>query len=456
MNNFQTMVWAEKNFGNIKLFNKRKINRVIQIAARLAEGKGNSLARLFDSWYDTKATYKLLKEPVMTPEIIQNTHRQLTYENILNWSGDVLAIEDTSEFEWNGKNPIEGLGPIGSGRETDQGFILHTTLAIGINNANPSLKLLGIPFQQYYIRPSKREKEKKRAYTTDPIETDLWREVIKSKALPSSNKVIRVCDRNADIYEVLTETKIYGCKHIIRLNHNRKVVESAEKPIKDLMQELESMGTTTIEKRMQGGAKKQNVVLNINWLEVSMRSPARPGSGIGKLPNLEETVIHVWGTNPETDEAIEWFLYTDIEINTLKDAIKVAQYYAIRWVIEDYHKTLKSGLKAENLQLETAHGIFAAIAIMSVVALRIVDLREKLRINPEAPASESGLDPLELKILEKYLKRKLETIKCVALAIGRLGGHQNRRSDGMPGLLSLWWGMSRFLNIMEGVRILVD
>ena len=52
-----------------------------------------------------------------------------------------------------------------------------------------------------------------------------------------------------------------------------------------------------------------------------------------------------------------------------------------------------------------------------------------------------------------YLKRDLKTVKCVALAIGRLGGHQNRKSDGMPGVLSLWWGMSRFLGIMEGFHL---
>ena len=93
---------------------------------------------------------------------------------------------------------------------------------------------------------------------------------------------------------------------------------------------------------------------------------------------------------------------------------------------------------------------------MSVTALRILNLREKLRMNSDAPAENSGLDELELKLLGKYLKRELKTVKCVALAIGRLGGHQNRRGDGMPGLLSLWWGMTRFLNMMEGVRLAMN
>ena len=450
MNHQSTYEWAIKNFGCARLFNKKKVKRLVGIAARLAEAKGTSLARLFDSWYDTKATYHLLKQAVMTPDCIQNPHRKITYQNIENWKGDVLAIEDSSEFEWNHKEPITGLGPVGSGRACDQGFILHSTLAIGVKD-NGGLEILGLPFQQYYVRPPIREERKRRGKTNEFIETDLWSNVLKEQALPANKKVIRVCDRAADIYEVFAETKEYGCSHIIRLKHDRAVLPECTH-IKSLMRDLESMGQTQIEKRIKNRTKSEIIKLNMNWKTVSIRAPERPGLGKSKLPPFEETVVHVWGKS-ENGEEIEWFLYTDIEVNSLEDAIKVVQYYSLRWTIEIYHKILKTGLRAEDLQLETAHAIFAAISIMSIVGLRILDLRERLRMNPDAPANESGLNELELKILGKYLKRDLKTVRCVALAIGRLGGHQNRKSDGMPGVLSLWWGMSRFLGIMEGVYL---
>jgi len=98
MNSFANLCWAQKNFKNIPVYHRKKEERVIKIATKLAEGKGTSLARLFDSWYDTKATYKLLREPIMTPDAIQHTHRKLTFEKIANWKGDVLAIEDASEL----------------------------------------------------------------------------------------------------------------------------------------------------------------------------------------------------------------------------------------------------------------------------------------------------------------------------------------------------------------------
>lgn len=450
---YDTQEWALKNFGKARLFNKKKVKRLVEIATRLAEAKGTSLAHLFDRWYDTKATYHLLRQRIMTPNCIQNPHREIALQSIENWAGDVLAIEDASEFEWNHKEPIEGLGPIGSGRNCDQGFILHSTLAIGVAPSG-GLKVLGLPFQQYYVRPAGPPVRRTRASSKESLETDLWRNVIKEKAIPAASKIIRVCDRAADIYEVLSETKEYGCRHIIRLKHDRVVLPEGSK-IKSLMTDLESMGQTQVEKRIKDGTKSEVIKLDMNWETVSIRAPTRPGFSRGKLPELQVTVVHVWGES-ENGDKIEWFLYTDLEINSVEDAVKIVQYYALRWIIEIYHKILKTGLRAENLQLETAHALFAAISIMSIVGLRLLDLRERLRINPEAPAKESGLNELELRVLGKYLKRDLKTVKCVALAIGRLGGHQNRKSDGMPGILSLWWGLSRFLGIMEGVLLMTN
>jgi hypothetical protein len=339
-NKSRTLIWAEENFGDVQLYDKRRTKRLANIACRLAENKGSSLARLFDGWYDTKATYNLLKLNVMTPNTIQSRHRQLTMKSMLNWPTDVLAIEDSSELEWNHHQKIEGLGPIGSGRKSDQGFILHSTLAVGVveKDDNCFFKILGLPFQQYYIRPPKREKKQKRSHTNEPLETDLWREVIKQKAIPANSKIIRVWDRAADIYEVMQETIEYGCKHIIRLKHDRQVIEPQENiQIKLLMQQTLSFGETTIEKRGREGTKKRKIILQLNWEKVSLRAPARPGFYAGELPALEETIVHLWGTDQETDELIEWFLYTDLPVNSLQDAIKIAQYYACRWMIEIFH-----------------------------------------------------------------------------------------------------------------------
>ena len=122
-------------------------------------------------------------------------------------------------------------------------------------------------------------------------------------------------------------------------------------------------------------------------------------------------------------------------------------------MIEEYHKAIKTGLGAERLQLESAERLFAAIAIMSVVALRLIELRERLRRHPDAEAAQAGLSPLELEVLRARSGRPLRTVREVALAIGRLGGHLNRTSDGLPGWQTLWHGMNTLHALVEGVLI---
>ena len=151
--------------------------------------------------------------------------------------------------------------------------------------------------------------------------------------------------------------------------------------------------------------------------------------------------------------APEWIRLTDWPVTNYAEALAVALVYATRWLIEEFHKALKTGTKAEDLQLETAERLFAAIAIKSVVALRLLDLRERLRLAPDAPAEEAGLSELELTVLGQFLNRRLKTVRDVALAIGRLGGHLNRKRDGLPGWLTLLRGMTKLNDLVEGARI---
>ena len=138
---------------------------------------------------------------------------------------------------------------------------------------------------------------------------------------------------------------------------------------------------------------------------------------------------------------------------TFAQAPECALQYASRWLIEEFHKALKTGLGVERLQLESAERLLAAAAIMSGVALRLVGLREQVRTVPQAPAEAAGLDKLTLEVLRTATHRPLQTVAEVALAIGRLGGHLNRAQDGLPGWQSLWQGLKKLDLLVIGVRL---
>src|SRR5438552_19212384 len=90
---------------------------------------------------------------------------------------------------------------------------------------------------------------------------------------------------------------------------------------------------------------------------------------------------------------------------------------------------------------------------MSFVALRLLDLREFGRMVPEAPAPVTGLSDLESELLSVAVNRTLTTVASVLLALGRLGGHMNRRGDGMPGWITMWRGMKTLRLLVRGAEL---
>jgi hypothetical protein len=111
---------------------------------------------------------------------------------------------------------------------------------------------------------------------------------------------------------------------------------------------------------------------------------------------------------------LEWLWLCDAKIESFEQARACALPYATRWLSAEFHKALKSGVGAERLQLETAEGLCAAVALMRVVALRLIDLREHVRRTPERPAAEAWLDPLEREIWRTRTGSKISTVREVA------------------------------------------
>ncbi len=77
----------------------------------------------------------------------------------------------------------------------------------------------------------------------------------------------------------------------------------------------------------------------------------------------------------QQQQPLEWILLTDREIGTSFEAAhEVARWYSTRWLVEEFHKALKSGLGAQKLQLEEAGRGYLRPAIalmMSIVAVRL-------------------------------------------------------------------------------------
>lgn len=462
-----TDLWTKQHFTEAFATDIRRSKRIVKIAERLARLPGKSIPQFCETKYDIKATYELLKHPESTPNALQRGHKNLTQQTIQNLPGTYLLIEDTSDIIFSGRRQIQGLGPVGEAESVLKGFLLHTVLAVKYPPKDSMVEkygkrlpveIIGIADQQYHVREAVKKVRKSRQFVTRERESDLWLKSQENigKRLDNENiKWISVCDRGADIYEYMIDSSNNNRNYIVRAKHDRILVPntSNSKTLFEHARNLPESGTFELELRGRPGQAARTVVLSLSYGNVEIRAPQRPGSRAGSLPPIKNTVVYVVEKNPSSQDPLEWVLLTDMNVSNFDEAYQIAEWYSSRWIIEDYHKALKSGMKIEELQLDTQHSLFAAISIMAVVALRLVELREIIRLNSAAPSSKLGLDEIELSILEKATKKKLKTVKEVGLAIGRLGGHIGRKSDGMPGMTTLWKGYTRLKDMAEGVRL---
>lgn len=460
--------WTTAHFGGLDLGHVARNRRAVVIAEAFARHPGASIPQLFRRKPDVKAAYTFFEHPDVDPDALQQQHRALV-RHAASEAGLVLLIEDGTEVSYSHRSKrIEGLGSIGQGLAHHQGFGLHTTLAaegpdgkiLDEHGQRQRVRLLGTADQQVIIRPWPPERsgpnKESKARKGEDRETQVWeRATARIGPAPAGVRWEWIADREADFYENLFESQRFGHGYTIRAKHNRALVDAVGgEKLFDRIRAKASLGEYEIELRARPKQPARTAVVCVSTCQVQIQSPQRPGGGPGTRPPIACSVVRVWeATPPDGVEPIEWILLCDGEVEDFTQARERIARYATRWIIEEYHKALKTGLGAERLQFDQGASIIAVVAVMSVVALRLVELREHVRREAEAPASASGLSELEIEILSRRLKRELATVRDVALAIGRLGGHMNRKSDGMPGWITLWRGMHELHLLVEGVRL---
>ena len=438
--------WAATHFGGCWLGHKSRDRRLVSYATALAEQPGKLMPELFSKKYDIEATYSLLRHREATPDRIQATHRRLV-KSELKTPGRFLLIEDTMFVSYtHRKKPVEGLGPIGDSEEGRQGFMLHSVLAVraplpaepDATGRRPPVMILGLLDQQYLVRSPRPDAKSKqtisRQRTERDRESDRWlessRRIGPAPADPET-RWVRIADREADIYEYIIECKKRNHGFLIRVSQDRIILDPANNQrlglIFDQMHGVEPLGGLYLDLRTRPehdghkGYKARRARLLVSCSAVRIQSPERPGHAAGTNEPIDCWCVRVWEPDPpEGVERLEWVLYTDQKIETFAEAIGSVMDYGSRFLIEEFHKGTKTGLKIEKLQLDKANRIFAAVAVMSIVALRLLDIRELGKALPDAPATLTGLNPLELEILSLAVNRTLTTVASVLLALVRV------------------------------------
>jgi Transposase DDE domain len=191
----------------------------------------------------------------------------------------------------------------------------------------------------------------------------------------------------------------------------------------------------------------------LSFAATSVELPRTSDSRAVSSASSPLNVIHVFEPKPPPGQpAVEWFLLTNLPVDTPEEIAFAVDCYRGRWTIEEFFKALKTGCQYERRQLESATSLLNALAILAPVAWRLLLLRHLARGDDKSQAI-SALTPKQLEVLRAVSRRPLPrrpSAKEAMLAVASLGGHL--KSNGDPGWLVLGRGLHDLLLLELGWR----
>jgi len=447
--------WCREELSAVHLGDHRLDERLVVTAQHLLKQPTAPINKACDDWADTKAAYRLFGNDNVTADRILAPHRSRTHERLAKLPL-VLAVQDTSYMNYSHHPDTKGLGSIGGvGQHSVKGLAMHSTMAF-----TPQGLPLGLLDQKIWARPPQLPAEE-RGYKKQAIELKESYRWLQSLRAANQANVVTVCDREADIFEFLLEAQTIGANYLIRAGQDRMLArEGAEAEpcsLWDFMGLMPRMAEQTVAVAERPGTPARLATVGVHHAKVNIKPPANRKKSRGQGAFAPITTYAVWVMEidpPAGVDPLEWMLLTNVPVITTADAIERINWYKIRWGIETYHKVLKSGFRVEDCRLSTAERLVRYLALTCVVAFRVFWLTYLNRHSPESPCT-SALAQHEWQALYCKINKTTElpatepTVRQAVRWIAQLGGFLARKSDGEPGVMTIWRGWQRLADIAD-------
>jgi hypothetical protein len=409
------------------------------------------------SWADLKAAYRLFDCDEVTFDAIAQPHWKQTTAVP---AGRYLVLGDTTEIDFGYRRDIEGLRPIGNGSR--RGFLLHNALMVEAE----SKTLLGVAGQKIHYRRAAPKKESRSQRSKRDRESLVWGNVIDQIGPPADGvELVHVFDRGADDFEVFCHLLQNGGNWVVRAASMQRWIATADGEsctVKQHLSTLSLAGTYELDIRTRPRQPARIAKLEVRIGELRMPIPRHKTPYVKALNPEPIPMSVVWVREVETRRGvrpIEWVLFTSLPVDTFGDAWTVVEYYECRWLIEEYHKALKTGCSVQDRLLRHADRLEGMVGLMSVVAVRLLQLKSVAYNDPERPARQV-VPTLWLQML-KAARKKLPRVHDLTVyqfyrEIAKLGGFLGRRSDGEPGWITIWRGWEKLNTMVQAAELAIN
>ena len=439
--------WAEREYGRTGHTDGRVRRRIVDMGRSWLKNMGEDLPVIFPTKAEQKAAYRLLSNPGISMEHVLEPHFEATADRC-RAEPVVLALQDTTALNYSGLEATTGLDGIGGGGKGSVGILAHAGLAVTAEGRPLGLFAMDAAFREDPEEDSRRWVE------------GLGRARELAAACPDT-RVVSVCDREGDFWDLLAHAVDDGDALLVRASRSaqqRVTVPGGGKAcLWEHVAARPPVATTELTIPAAGGprARKERVArLEIRTAEVWI-VPPRWDRGADPLPMF---AVSATETGADGDDPLQWLLLTtERPAEGEADAVHAATvlgWYRLRWTIETWFRTLKTGTRIKDRRLDSADDLRKCLAFDAVTAVHVADITVLARERPETPATEAFPEE-DVDLLHTMLESQghrdvvrmpagqVPDIRAVVIDLGRLvGSHPNPRQP-LPGTKKVWQGLER-------------
>jgi len=445
--------WAEGEFGSASLGDRRRVDRLVKMAAQAARHPDGKISSVFESDAERQGAYDFLEGKVDAASLVDSM-AQATFERA-NDDRFVYVAVDGSSVSVVDRAMDKDLGSLGSRNQNGRGMKVMGALAISSRGVT-----LGLTALEWWARSTKRMKRSgNRPHRAR--ETKYWIDAIEHTAerrnrAGSSATLWFQLDREGDGGVTLRSLASSGHEYTVRSSHDRRLRDegSRRRYIRQILRKTPALGALCFDARESDG-RVRSVIAEISFAHVTLRLHDHWTKVVRYLDVTAVRVKEI-GRAPNR---VEWTLLTNHAVIDFASACDVVFGYRQRWRIEEFHRAWKSGAcRVETTQLRSARGVSIWATLLAAVATRVERLKGLARQQPDEPATiELAEHEVRALILMKRRRKKqtetiTDDIPSIATAvtwIAELGGYTGKSSGGPPGSVTIARGLERLTPAAE-------
>jgi hypothetical protein len=447
--------FGHQQFGEASLGDIRRTQRLVQLADVFLQQPDAGLPRKCGSPANYQTLLALLARPEVTHGSVLESRHRVTHHQIQQRTGrTTLLIGDITELDFTSRRSLrKQLGPIVNGGGF--GYECFNLLAVDPENR----AVIGLANQLLFRRRRRKlTRAQVRQLPAAKRQSGLW--VRATRDLPSAPadvRRVRVFDREGDTDEVLQAPGEY----LIRSRTDRHIYEGFEPgagagKLHTYLRSRPAAAQCEVAIEPAPGRAGRTAVCGVAYAAVRVRWSKANGSPGGEPTRAFG--VRVWELNPPAgEEGVEWLLLTSVAVESVADAHERVDWYECRWVVEEYHKALKTGVGIEQVQLRKRARLEPLLGIRSVVALELLWVRDAARdpVRADQPA-ERWVEPALVDLASRRptgvkVRGDRMTVREFYQAVARLGGYLGNFSKKPPGWQTLWHGWMRLNTMAQGL-----